>query len=406
MARMPQLYAIPRAQNSQASSVDNPFSDRSVPSVSEPDRHDQQQLQTPATNDDRNSANLSSIGGLLLGGGGNNKPLYRDEEEYVGVDKNSLHARVMRDMVDSAYEPAYDEPTPNYELYDDKETRASRSLNKADYDAPPAPSPVPAPGTPTRAQLPKLQMPSPQTPTRQYAQLGPHGPPTPSTPTHPNGHGAPMGHPMFTPVPHGVHAAPHGGHGGQGNLQQPQPHRPMPKVLIPHDTGTVVPPNTLPVAPMLAAPPRAHFSPMTPPASPSSKAIGAIEANLNSPLSGFDRMREKGTCFREGEDEVLTSFSPRITGDRPRARVAGPHLNPSGRKSAFRPLSTVDFWKRMSVVAKTHDPNKESDWMKSKKRSIWKNPMFVVPLVLTILAVIAIVAWGVHKVQNTESQMG
>lgn len=378
MARVPQLYAIPRAQHSQHSQVDDPFSDRSVPSQS------QQDLHAPPVHDERNSTNLSSIGGLLLGNGGNNKPTYRDEEEYVGVDKNSLHARVMRDMVDSAYEPAYDEPTPNYEIYDDNKARASRSLNKAPQGG------YEQPGTPTRANLPKLQMPTPSTPTRQYAQLGPHGPPTPSTPTHPNGNGAPMGHPMFNPTP----------------MHQPQPQRPMPKVLIPHDTGTVVPPNTLPVSPMLAAPPRAHFSPMTPPASPSSKAIGAIEANLNSPLSGFDKMREKGTCFREGEDEVLASFSPRITGEgRPRPRPRQPG-NPNGRKSAFRPLSTVDFWKRMSVVAKTHDPRKESEWMKSKKRSIWKNPMFVVPLALTIIAAIAVVAWGVHKVRNTESQMG
>ncbi|EKC97558.1 ADP-ribosylation factor GTPase activator [Trichosporon asahii var. asahii CBS 8904] len=188
MARVPQLYAIPRAQQSQHSQVDDPFSDRSVPSPSDRDLH------APPVHDERNSTNLSSIGGLLLGGG-NNKPAFRDEEEYVGVDKNSLHARVMRDMVDSAYEPAYDEPTPNYEMYDDNKARASRSLNKAPAGG------YEQPGTPTRANLPKLQMPTPSTPTRQYAQLGPHGPPTPSTPTHPNGNGAPMGHPMFNPTP-------------------------------------------------------------------------------------------------------------------------------------------------------------------------------------------------------------
>lgn len=372
MARVPQLYAIPRPQQAPAA-TENPFSDRSVPSPSSA-------LHAPQADVDRNSANLSSIGGLLLGGGQGAKAVHQDEEQYIGVDKNSLHARVMRDMVDSAYEPAYDEPTPKYEMYDDHKARASRSLNKNDA----------LPGTPMRGNagaLPRLQMPAPS--------VVPVGPPTPSTPTHPNG--VPAGHPMFSP------GSAHGhGHGhGATSLYQPQPQRPVPQALVPHDTGTVMPPNTLPVAPLLAAPPRAHFSPMTPPASPSSKAIGAIEAGVDSPLSGFDQMREKGTCFREGEDEVLTSFSPRITGERPRVRTA--NHNPSGRKSAFRPLSTVDFWKRMSVVAKTHDPRKESEWIRSKQRSIWKNPMFVVPLSLTLIAVAAVVIWAVVKVSATPS---
>jgi hypothetical protein len=72
----------------------------------------------------------------------------------------------------------------------------------------------------------------------------------------------------------------------------------------------------------------------------------------------------------------------------PNARQAGPrgvgrsNLNPNGRKSGVRPYTTVDFWKRFSTMGRVNDGSKESGWMTERKRSIWKKPLFVFPLII------------------------
>lgn len=116
--------------------------------------------------------------------------------------------------------------------------------------------------------------------------------------------------------------------------------------------------TSAPVSPHLAAPPRAYCSSPT--------------TSDNASIRGFDSMVEKHATFREGKDEVFTPFSPR-------ARQAGPRKGPGrsalGRKSVY---STVDFWKRLSMAR----GGEESQWIRDRKRSIWVNPLFVVPFVL------------------------
>lgn len=147
--------------------------------------------------------------------------------------------------------------------------------------------------------------------------------------------------------------------------------------------------NAAPVSPMLAAPPRAHFAVADSerPASPSS-------------VAAFDAIREKAATFREGDAaEIFTPFSQN-------ARKAGPRVGnnkagQSGNRISNR-ISTVDFWKRMSTMNRAN-VREDSDWIKSKKRSIWRNPYFVFPLLLTIVGVAAIICYVVIKVHNTTS---
>lgn len=57
--------------------------------------------------------------------------------------------------------------------------------------------------------------------------------------------------------------------------------------------------------------------------------------STNESIRGFDLMREKKALFRGGEEE-LVAFSPRI--------------NKLGQNRLTARMSTVDFWKRFSVV--------------------------------------------------------
>jgi hypothetical protein len=71
---------------------------------------------------------------------------------------------------------------------------------------------------------------------------------------------------------------------------------------------------------------------------------GSVSSISSESIKGFDLMKEKKALFREGQDELLTPFSPRKQGGR---QESG--LRPGPRKATGRGVSTVDFWKRFSV---------------------------------------------------------
>jgi hypothetical protein len=97
--------------------------------------------------------------------------------------------------------------------------------------------------------------------------------------------------------------------------------------------------------------------------------------------------------FREGEEEIASAFSPR-----PRMKPSGLR-NPNGRGNA---MSTVDFWKRFSVMrldadgtggkeryVGTYSPlelnaDERSEWLKSAengRKTLWRLAIGLVLLV-------------------------
>jgi hypothetical protein len=225
----------------------------------------------------------------------------------------------------------------------------------------------------------RSQSPAPSTRGRQ--QHGPPGGPVVVNFPTPNLVPSPTGFPSTPSTASYTSSSPGGVAVGQ--LQQQQ--RAV-KVQLP------IIANSQPVAPILAAPPKAHF------------AGGAGgDAPASPQLRGFDSMKEKAATFREDDTEVLNPFSPYARQEGPR-RVGRSNLNPNGRKTLFRPYSTVDFWKRFSTMGRVHEQQgKESTWITERKRSIWSKPLFVVPLILTICAVGAIIAYLAIKLSKTTS---
>lgn len=100
-----------------------------------------------------------------------------------------------------------------------------------------------------------------------------------------------------------------------------------------------------PVSPHLALPP------LAPPRSPFAAAAaayngpgsrGSVSSISSESIKGYEVMKEKKALFREGEDELLSPFSPR-KGRQESGLRTGP------RRGVNRGVSTVDFWKRFSV---------------------------------------------------------
>lgn len=63
-------------------------------------------------------------------------------------------------------------------------------------------------------------------------------------------------------------------------------------------------------------------------------------------------MKEKKALFREGEEELLSPFSPR-KGRQESGLRTGP------RRGGNRGVSAVDFWKRFSVSVRLDQAGKE-----------------------------------------------
>ncbi|CAK9784927.1 hypothetical protein CC85DRAFT_326779 [Cutaneotrichosporon oleaginosum] len=360
MARIPQMYEVrthshsaPAPSNPAPAPATNPFA---TPNSSVTN------LGAPPRDDDRNSTNLSSIGGLLMSSSWDDAPKIRQGRARSSTivhapspaptaheySSSTLHARVQ------SLEGELDDDN-HRSFFSDASGPIAPARVGASASAPPPrgdslrEGQPPAGGSgmtfPVATPSPRIQ----QAPLPQSYPESPYQQPRP---------------------PQGMQGNPQG-QGPPAGILQPRPQRPGIQVALPVFAGAA------PVSPMLAAPPRAHFSPMVPSPSPS---------NDNASIRGHDFLREKNATFREGEEEVFTPFSPR-------ARQAGPRARAPGRKSVY---STVDFWKRLSHVARSHE--KESSFLVERRRTIWRNPMFVVPLLLTLLAIAAIVVWLVVKV--------
>ena len=450
-------------------------------------------LGAPANDSSRDSANYSSIGGLLLAGvGGGDRDSWVanvpppppvpesptvsvrtgrtrastiiETKGYVQVDRAALHARIrsLEAAVGTSSEDGYDdEPitfnpaapqsqpqqqhrAPGAHAQGKQQARASptsprappphgsrvpESLSHESYSptsqgsyspiAPPmpvstpplhistrsptsvrGPSPVRSGSTPEPGQhstpvfsnpdrraapSPRAAQPSPRSVVVDFPMPNMHngyarGSPTagPGTPTSTSrgytpGMPGPASGPGYSPQP--SYSQP---------MPSPRPQRPHIQIQVPVMPAIA---SSAPISPMLAAPPRAHF------AEPSSPAGGSDNASLRA----FDGLREKAATFREGEEEILTPFSTR--------RETGPRNQQQrrsrwGRLSTVRPVSNYDLWKRISIVQKSGLHDKESGFITQKKRSIWKNPYFVFPLIITLLAVGAVVTWAVIKIYN------
>lgn len=113
-----------------------------------------------------------------------------------------------------------------------------------------------------------------------------------------------------------------------------------------------VEPYTIPELPCSGTPVSPHLAlpPLTPPRSPFAVgsavtgpgARGSTSSVASESIQGYDVMKEKKALFREGQEELLSPFSPRTTRQESGLR-AGP------RRGTNRGVSTVDFWKRFSV---------------------------------------------------------
>ncbi|OCF37430.1 hypothetical protein I316_00551 [Kwoniella heveanensis BCC8398] len=153
----------------------------------------------------------------------------------------------------------------------------------------------------------------------------------------------------------------------------PQPHaqnhnaRPQPRLntsLSPPRTIALPPPSS-PISPLLAAPPKPHFSPLSPPSSPFAKpSSNGRPDSTNGSIRGFDAMAEKKAFFREGQEELMSPFSTRRT-ERKRAGRAN-------TKSAIM-LSGMDFWKRFSVHVKLDEAEKAQAKAGDANGSAWLN---------------------------------
>ena len=152
----------------------------------------------------------------------------------------------------------------------------------------------------------------------------------------------------------------------------------------PHPITIDLPPPQSPISPMLAAPPSArvgaarHMQSATPssmmsatagaggvssihsapPGTPGSGGGGGggggpFQGNAsrlsisstNESVRGFDFLKEKNALFRGGEEDIL-GFNPR--GPQKRSKPGRSGLRGNG--AASRLMTTVDFWKRMSVM--------------------------------------------------------
>lgn len=374
-ARIPQMYEVRRPQHPPSPSDSNPNPDPfATPNASV----------TNLNEDARNSTNLSSIGGLLLSN--TNQRSWDDEPlpatrsspaQNQGQDYNhaNLHARVQ--SLEHDGQSLDDDPHTSY--FSD----ASGPIAPARVGATPPLAVTPGPRTTSRAAVDAgarsgpgpVAFPTPGTPQSQHFALlnGQQRGPSPSPGLYAANPGAAESqpHPQFgapPPSSAGPYAPTNAAPGA--SILQPRPQRPTVQVSLPI-TPLPVFANAAPVSPMLAAPPRAHFSPLAPSPSPG-LGPGVVRRDTdNDSIRGHDFLREKNATFREGEEEVFTPFSPR-------ARQAGPRVRAGGRKSVY---STVDFWKRFSTVAKGGH-SKESSFLMERRRTIWRNPMFVVPLVL------------------------
>ncbi|KAK8846851.1 hypothetical protein IAR55_005939 [Kwoniella newhampshirensis] len=90
------------------------------------------------------------------------------------------------------------------------------------------------------------------------------------------------------------------------------PHRPdqAPTFLLP--------PPSSPISPLLAAPPKSHISPLSPPFSPFATASRDSGHSRDSSITSesiraYDIMAEKKAFFREGHEELMSSFSPFVS---------------------------------------------------------------------------------------------
>ncbi|GFZ46636.1 hypothetical protein JCM24511_03856 [Saitozyma sp. JCM 24511] len=162
-------------------------------------------------------------------------------------------------------------------------------------------------------------------------------------------------------------------------------------LLPPGALSIALPPPSSPISPLLAMPPSAHsrspphshsidpILPSSPFATPSSHTRNS---SASESIRGYDILTEKRAMFREGQEEIANPFSPR-----PRMRA-----KPSGlRKVDGRAMSTVDFWKRFSVMRLDADQGaKESEWLQSTKDNRrWIKRLALGFIALVIIAVAA-----------------
>ncbi|KAL1408952.1 hypothetical protein Q8F55_005766 [Vanrija albida] len=407
-ARIPQLYNPPRAAArrvpppTDVPEAVNPFASTEalVPQRGAPPSGSSGGLAPPVTDAElnRNSANLSSIGDLFMGGDSDDEETMAPpkhsgrarsntiEGRYATVDRAALHARV-RSLEGSVDGSDYDDGDGDEHDRDERRTtissgarisfngasqaravvqparnksilrragdepRAEGQRGQVQFQAPAQQQYAPG-AQPAGAQSPRAPVVI-NFPTPNLAS-----PPTPTTPTR----GSPRG------------AAP--------PLAQPKPERPTVNVLA-------APLSHPPISPMLAAPPRAVISPLTPPASPG--------------IQAFDQLRDKHAAFREGEDEVFTPFSPRARQAGPRVRAAPGKSGLAARMSRPFTMGPVDFWKRFSTAGHLARHDKESQWISDHKRSIFRNPYFTFPLIISLLAVGAVIAFVIIKLHNQPS---
>ncbi|WVQ92887.1 hypothetical protein IAS59_006705 [Cryptococcus gattii] len=160
---------------------------------------------------------------------------------------------------------------------------------------------------------------------------------------------------------------------------------PLPPILFPAPAS--------PISPLLAAPPQAHYFPLpspssshpsphrhTPSSSPSTPRHILPHARASSTsesIKGFDLLAEKKAFFREGEEELITPFSPR------------PRNKPSPLSNGVR-VSGADFWKRFSVSVRLDEIDRRkgssSDWL-SKAQAKRKQTLVIIAVVVGVVIV-------------------
>lgn len=255
----------------------------------------------------------------------------------------------------------YGNPIPAYPA----STHAA-PISSPHLHAMPAPSPSPSPSRsplPSSTSLPALHIPS---------TTHNHLPTSSPSPSHAGGS---FGQGSYTRLgSSSPNLGPSSGYQYQdhnGHLQRPG--------LITID----LPPPQSPISPMLAAPPSAHPGRMESPrhvnsATPSSMmsagAVGSVQSqspsmtgapgasgiaggpfqgsanrlsisSTNESIRGFDFLKEKNALFRGGEEDIL-GFNPRGPQKRQKPGRSGLGKN----VAASRLMTTVDFWKRMSIM--------------------------------------------------------
>ncbi|WWD22090.1 hypothetical protein CI109_106579 [Kwoniella shandongensis] len=161
----------------------------------------------------------------------------------------------------------------------------------------------------------------------------------------------------------------------------------------------VLPPPSSPISPLLAAPPKSHISPLSPPISPFATSSGggsggrSRSSSTSESIRGFDIMTEKKALFREGHEELMSPFSPRMKGMKPLALASESGLRNGGTRRA----SGMDFWKRFSVSVRVDEAQRkdggDSTWLAQahQTRGQIKKMIFVGLLLTTCLVVILVV---------------